>query len=96
MKLILDIWVRNTAAVAHHGIMRKELQTNIVPPPGVYYSDVQWGDKPKIPTSITLDVEQNYCHLQFEDDDYPSEEEYDFAMAAYRNNGWKRAGEYPL
>ena len=93
MKIVMDIPLSGGS----HGIctMRKEIESNIVPFPGMYIEDSAWKEA-ELPVRITCSFGDNYYHVQFALKTLSSQQAWEQEINMYGGHSWKPANEWPL
>lgn len=89
MLVIMDIHIVTRTSV--HELLRKEIETTLVPIPSVQIEDSAWRE-PRKPASIVCDFQENYYLLTFESEEHNSEEAAKKAVEMYVSHGWKAPG----
>ena len=67
---------------------RKSFETTLTPCAGHAIEDTAWKE-PRVPTEITVNLTENYVHVQFALDKYDTEEAGGCATQMYTAHGWK-------
>lgn len=83
-QIIMDFHV--VSGSGEYALVRKELDTGIIPMPGMYVEDV---GKPQKPTEITCNFEHGYYHLQFQAVELGNAEDCERQCEQYKLQGWQ-------
>ena len=88
MKTIFHITFINTGRPQVYKTLFKEQEFDHVVPRGVEIEDETWKE-PRLPTSIVLNIEEQYCLVCFDDVECPTEEICKSEVAMYGLHGWE-------
>jgi hypothetical protein len=88
MKIIFDIYIASKQPNEHYDTLRKQFDTQVIPPSGIEIEDSAWKD-PKIPKSYTINFQQNYIHMNFGVETYQDENRCKEIVNGYRAHDWK-------
>lgn len=92
MRVVLAVNI-STQTAGYHEMMRKEVDTDVIPTPGMLVEDVVWKE-PQAPHSITCDFEENCYFIEFNRVLLPTRDACDREVELYRSNGWVTVAEF--
>lgn len=75
-----------------YAVMRKELETEIIPIAGMDFEDSAW-EKPVSIDRVTCDFEENSYYITVPTIELATEDECKKQQDMMRLHGWKKAGE---
>ncbi len=90
MIIIMDFDIVSTESGGYASV-RKELDSGIIPVPGMYVEDTAWKE-PRKPTMITCSFENEYYHLRFQSDELKNDGDCKRACEMYKLHGWQVLG----